>query len=194
MAQRGDIGVPVPHLKNGSRDPCIQSAHVIVSSTITRQVTTLPWIGRPIIEDPDRQQFAGEIAEGNIAEASTYSLGPNCAWHRDLLNPVPPNDDSSWVMNVNHAFGDGSTLGALFYQRSSVCSSLRASSIQDPLIEYFYSSYNGFTEARRTFSRVSIPAYSNGNTRRRNEGSARLVVAYSRIGCRTLFPFLHWLR
>jgi hypothetical protein len=139
MAQRGDNGVPVPHLKNGLRDPCIQSAHVIASSII-RQVT-LPWIGRPIIEDPDRQRFAGEIAEDKIAEASTYSLGPNRAWHRDLLNPVPPNDDdSSWVMNVNHVFGDGSTLGVLFYQRSSVCWSLRASSIQDSLLEYFYSS------------------------------------------------------
>jgi hypothetical protein len=114
MAQRGDNGVPVRHLKNGSRNPCIQSAHLIASSII-RQVT-LPSIGHPINEDPDHQWFAGEIAEGNIAEASTcYSLGQNCAWHCDFLNPVPPNDDSSWVMNVNHVFGDGSTLAALFY-------------------------------------------------------------------------------
>jgi hypothetical protein len=171
MAQRSDNGVPVPHLKNGSRDPCVQSAHMIASS-ILRQVT-LPWLGRPITEDPDRQRFAGERRK-YCGRKHHLHLGSNCAWHRDVHNPLPPHDDSTWVMNVSHAFAGDSMLAALFYQRSSVCSSLRASSIQDPLLEDFYSSYNGFAKDRRAFSRLSIPAYSNDNT----DGTTKVARAW----------------
>jgi hypothetical protein len=59
-------------------------------------------------------------------------------------------------MNINHVFEDGSTLLALFYQRSSVCLHLRNSGVQEPLLEFLYESYKKFTEDRRTFTRMSV--------------------------------------
>jgi hypothetical protein len=79
------------------------------------------------------------------------------------MNPPPPLDDSTWVLYGNTAFPDSSTLTVLFYQRNSVCSYLRASSIQDPMLAHFLSSYQGFSEECRTFSKLSIPDYSFEN-------------------------------
>jgi hypothetical protein len=151
MPQRAGNGVPAPYLKAGSLlDVVVQSARVHASS-IVRQVL-LPWLGRPVAPDPDRLPFARNIAETNIAEGSTFILRPYYPWHCDEMNPPPPLDDSTWVLNVNTAFSDSSTLTALFYQRNSVCSYLRVSSIQNPMLAHFLSSYQGFSEERRTFS------------------------------------------
>jgi hypothetical protein len=174
MPQRAGNGVPAPHQNVGSLDIVVQSAHVHASS-IVRQVL-LPWLGQPVASEPDRLPFARNIADTNIAEGSTFTLRSYCPWHRDEMNPPPPLDESTWVLNVNTAFLDSSTLTALFYQRNYVCSYLRASSIQDPMLAHFLSSYQGFNEERRTFSRLLIPDHSFENEPPRTDDTMRRNV------------------
>jgi hypothetical protein len=118
----------------------------------------LPWIGGPIQPDPERVRLAKSVSPGNILEASTFTDGEECPWHRHTLNLPPPDDHSTFVMSINHKFADAGTLTALFYERSSVCSHLRNSGVQDPLLEFLYESYINFTEDRRTFTRMSVLA------------------------------------
>jgi hypothetical protein len=149
MGERALNGVPVPKLKQGTDDGIIQLAHLRVSYILLQ--VFFPWIGGPIQPDPERVRLAEGISPGNILEASTFTIVEERPWHRDTLNPAPPDDHSTFVMNINHKFADMGTLTTLFYQRSSVCSHLRNSGVQDPLLEFLYESYINFAEDRRTF-------------------------------------------
>jgi hypothetical protein len=88
MGTRADNGVPIPVLKQGSRDNVIVTSHLVASNIIRN--SRLPWLRRTINVDPARLPFPTTISPGNIVDASTYSLSTTCAWHRDLHNPPPP--------------------------------------------------------------------------------------------------------
>jgi hypothetical protein len=154
MGGRAKNGVPRPALKQGSLDGVVVSSHLVATQIIA--TLPLPWLGRTVQPEHERLEWAQMIAPNNTVEASTFTLATECAWHRDKHNPSPPLEDLSWVMNINHVFDSGETVAALFYQRSSVCSYLRASNVQDPLSDYFKASYLKFPPSQRTFSRQTL--------------------------------------
>jgi hypothetical protein len=133
MAGRARNGVPRPALKQGSVDDEVVASHLCASRILMEY--SLPWLGRTLNWVPERLQFARKISPDNKVEASTFTLSTDCAWHRDKHNPGPPLDDLSWVLNLNRTLVSGDTVTALFYQRSSVCSYLRASNLWTILCE-----------------------------------------------------------
>jgi hypothetical protein len=154
MGSRARNGVPRPALKDGSLDDVVVTSHLCATRILTDH--PLPWLGRTLNWDPQRLQFARIISPDNKVEGSTFTVSTDCAWHRDVHNPNPPMDDLSWVMNVNHTFEPGVTVTSLFYQRSSVCSYLRASNVHNPVSDFFSTSFLKFPPCRRSFSRLTV--------------------------------------
>jgi hypothetical protein len=153
IAQQEDNGVPIPYLRQGSWDAVVVTSHEKATSIL--QEVSLPWLGRSFFNpNPSRiRGFTDQVSTRSIIKGSTFTLGSSCAWHRDVHNPLPPQGDFTWVMNINHSFEGGGIFTALFYQRSSgVCSHLRPSAQSDPLLQHFQALYLRFPEDSWTLS------------------------------------------
>jgi hypothetical protein len=180
MGKRGTDGVPVPSLKEFSRDEPLLSSTVRVSNFL--DTVAIPWLPlglRQTLADENRLSFAAAIAPNNIFDASTHCCRSTTAWHSDTGNPLPSPDGSgspSAASLVVCVSTDAQT--HVFYQRKSVDVSLSWSKVIRTYLDDAATFWSHLGPTTRVYSPASVP---------QGDGLVQSMPSIDPIGFHSLF-------